>query len=168
MLTLTTLPRSRWKNGHGSKATIAVGDGWSLSHAWIDADAPFSDFPGVDRTCVLVAGGGFTLTFKTNPAIELPTPGTIQQFMGEWAARARLHAGPCHVVNVMTSRDRYAHTVRVARHLPEQGYAIVLAGSVTSASEVARCGDTLAMPHHGAASADLLVISATFTSLHLG
>jgi environmental stress-induced protein Ves len=153
VMTLADLPRSRWKNGQGARATIVEGDSWSLSHAWIEADVPFSDFRGMDRTCALLAGGGMSLSFDGHPAVDLPTPGTAQVFPGEWRARARLYVGPCHVLNVMTSRTRYTHTVGVSRHLPRTGYAVVLTGSVD--------GDTVVLPCDGVGSSDLLVIAVT-------
>ena len=155
---LADLPRSRWKNGQGARATIIEGDGWSLSHAWIEADVPFSDFRGMDRTCALLAGGGMTLVFGDQPVLDLPTPGTSQTFRGEWRARARLSDGPCHVVNVMTSRTRYTHTVEVSPRLPRAGYAVVLAGNVDCDGSVARFGDTVPLPCEGVGSSDLLVI----------
>lgn len=159
ILTLADLPLSRWKNGQGARATIVEGDGWSLSHAWIDTDGQFSDFRGMDRTCVLLAGGGLSLRFDGQPESELPMPGTAQAFPGEWRARARLHDGPCHVVNVMTSRTMYTHTVGISRLLPRTGYAVVLAGSVDCDGSVARFGDTVLLPCDGVGSSDLLVIA---------
>ncbi|WP_241668450.1 HutD family protein [Pedococcus bigeumensis] len=155
---LADLPRSRWKNGQGERATIVEGDGWSLSHAWIEADVPFSDFPAMDRTCVLLAGGGLSLLFDGRPGVDLPTPGTAQSFPGQWRARARLSDGPCHVVNVMTSRTRFTHTVEISRQLTGSGYAVVLAGSIDCDGIVARFGDTVTSPCDGVGSSDLLVI----------
>lgn len=165
VLGLADLPRSCWKNGLGARATIVEGDGWSLSHAWIEADVPFSDFRGMDRTCVLLAGGGLSLSFGSQPAVDLPTPGTARTFPGEWRSRARLHDGPCHVVNVMTTRTTYTHTVEISRHLPRAGYAVVLAGSVDCAGSVARFGDTVVLPCDGVSSPDLLVIAVTLQPL---
>ena len=73
IMILADLPRSRWKNGQGARATIIEGDGWSLSHAWIEADVPFSDFRGMDRTCALLAGGGMSLGVR-RPASALTYP----------------------------------------------------------------------------------------------
>jgi environmental stress-induced protein Ves len=161
VLTLADLPRSRWKNGQGTRATIVAGDGWSLSHAWIDVDGPFSDFPAMDRTCVLLAGGGLSLLFDGRPGVDLPTPGTAQSFPGEWRARARLSDGPCHVVNVMTSRTRFTHTVEISRRLTGSGYAVVLAGSIDCDGTVARFGDTVTLPCDGVGSSDQLVMAVT-------
>lgn len=159
VIALANLTRSRWKNGLGTKATIATGDGWSLSHAWIDRDSQFSDFGGLDRTCVLLAGAGLTLTFEGGSAVDLPAPGTLQSFSGDWPAQARLHDGACHVLNVMTDRARSTHTVEVARFLPTAGYAVVLAGSVSCDGQVARFGDTVALPCDGEASSDLVTVA---------
>ncbi len=159
VITLEGLPRSRWKNGLGTRATIVAGDGWLLSHAWIDTDGPFSDFWGMDRTCVLLAGRGLSLSFADRPAVGLPTPGTAQAFPGEWSAWATLDDGPCHVVNVMTSRASHTHAVTLSRELPRTGYAVVLAGSVDCGGSVAGFGDTVVLPNDGVGSSDLVVIA---------
>jgi environmental stress-induced protein Ves len=48
------LPVSRWRNGAGRKADIATGDGWMAGFAWLDEEAPFSEFAGQDRTITLL------------------------------------------------------------------------------------------------------------------
>src|SRR5258707_14720415 len=58
--------RMPWKNGGGHTHEIAAhpeGAGmaafaWRVSIAEIAQDGPFSSFPGVDRTLVLLAGNG--------------------------------------------------------------------------------------------------------------
>ena len=57
-----TLPVTPWKNGAGAtREIIAVPSVdapflWRASIATLQADGPFSPFPGVDRTIVLLAG----------------------------------------------------------------------------------------------------------------
>ncbi|MFO7483937.1 HutD family protein, partial [Oceanibaculum nanhaiense] len=58
-----------WKNGQGTTTEIVVapaGAGledfdWRLSIARMEADAPFSAFPGIVRTLAIVEGAGLTL-----------------------------------------------------------------------------------------------------------
>jgi hypothetical protein len=58
---------SRWRNGAGRKADIAAGPDWLVGYAWLDADAPFSDYAGYDRTITLIEGPGFILDFGPFP-----------------------------------------------------------------------------------------------------
>lgn len=57
-----TLPVTPWKNGAGAtREIIAIPSVdapflWRASIATLQADGPFSPFPGVDRTIVLLAG----------------------------------------------------------------------------------------------------------------
>lgn len=163
IIELGSLPRTPWKNGLGAKATIAAGDGWSLSHAWIETDAPFSDYPGVDRTCVLVRGEGLVLGVAGGDDLDLSAPGAVAAFPGERRVRARLRDGECHVLNAMTSRSLVSHRVAVTQALPAVGYAVVLRGAVRCGGRVAVCGDTVVLPDVGAvASADVLLAAVTF------
>lgn len=166
LITLDTLVRSRWKNGLGDKATIVSGDGWSLSHAWIDGDAPFSDFSGMDRSCVLISGGGLTLSCEGEPATDLPSHGTLHNFPGDSRVHARLHDGACHVLSVMTDRARYEHRVQVLPQLPTIGYAVVLTGTLTCGGQIARRGDTVALPYAAEGSPDLLVVAVEVSTVH--
>jgi len=57
--------RTPWKNGRGMTDDIAVDEGsaprWRLSLATIERTAPFSDFPGYDRTFIVAGGAGVVL-----------------------------------------------------------------------------------------------------------
>ena len=104
------LPVSLWRNGAGRKADIAAGPFWHIGFAFLDGDAPFSNYAGHDRTITLVDGPGFTLS---NPDITLAvtTPGAPTSFDGGWPLGCRIHGGPCIVVNAMTARAHHSHTV---------------------------------------------------------
>ncbi|MGI4858448.1 MAG: HutD/Ves family protein, partial [Janthinobacterium lividum] len=64
-----TLAPVAWKNGGGTTSEIAVWPRaasfdafvWRVSVAEIAQDGAFSDFPGVDRTIVLLSGAGMDL-----------------------------------------------------------------------------------------------------------
>ncbi len=142
-----TLPVSRWHNGAGRKADLATGDGWLVGFAWLDADAPFSLLPGMDRTITLVEGAGFSLdiagaTLVVDRALA-PTA-----FDGGQPTQCRI-AGPCRVMNVMTDRARFRHRVRVvtgAEQTLEPGTAVAaLAVLLAGAGRVVAQGMGIAL-----------------------
>ena len=83
--TLADLPRERWRNGAGWTRTVAsaahVADGgqpdWRVSLAEISQGAPFSLFPGMDRTAVLVRGGPVRLRGVASEAGEARAGGQL-------------------------------------------------------------------------------------------
>jgi environmental stress-induced protein Ves len=115
VLRAAELPVSRWPNGAGRKADLLTGDGWMIGFAWLDADAPFSMLPEMDRTITLVQGPGFTLdvsgkTLAVQRGFE-PT-----RFDGGATTTCRI-TGPSRVLNVMTARGRFRHTVEIVERL---------------------------------------------------
>ena len=70
----------RWRNGMGVSWDIASDPpgaedfGWRLALAQIDADVPFSLYPGVDRIFVLVEGNGLSLEFEGRPSLLVGKP----------------------------------------------------------------------------------------------
>jgi environmental stress-induced protein Ves len=107
--------RMRWKNGAGWTSEIlkvhhsAERDtndwAWRLSIAEIEADAPFSAFPGVDRELVLLSGNGLRLNFDDGESHELLPPHDKLRFAGERAAFGELVDGPTRDFNLMWKRD---------------------------------------------------------------
>lgn len=102
--------RLRWRNGlgwtreiHAAPAAGAGGDAWDwrLSIAEIEADAPYSSFPGVEREQVLLSGEGLALGFEGGPERLLLPPHGRQRFDGRAAVQARLRAGRVEVFNLM-------------------------------------------------------------------
>jgi environmental stress-induced protein Ves len=106
------LPISLWPNGAGRKADIVQGDGWLAAFAWLDADAPFSDYSGVDRTITLIDGAGFELRFDTGDILAV-APRQPAAFDGGAPLACHLPHGACRVLNVMTRRDQWRHHVEV-------------------------------------------------------
>jgi environmental stress-induced protein Ves len=105
---------SLWHNRAGRKADIAGGPGWHVGFAMLDADAPFSDFSGQDRTITLVEGPGFTLTFPpAHPPLVEAEPFIPRPFDGGWPTACTIHGGPCVVLNAMTERALYCHSVQI-------------------------------------------------------
>lgn len=154
---------SPWKNGKGRKADVAEGDGWFVGLAWLEADVAFSNFPRTDRTTVLVDGAGFTLHFYGRGPCTFAVPGDRHGYAGDLPAQVKLVDGTCTVFNVMTRRGDLTHTVEVTDTLPDNGFAVVLRGSVEADGGPAGPGDVLVLPHAGAGSADLLVAVAVVT-----
>ncbi len=127
---------SRWNNGAGRKADFAGGDGWSVGFAWLDANAPFSDYTGHDRTIMLVEGPGFTLDVPDAPALTVTVPFVPMAFDGGWPTFCRI-VGPSRVLNVVTRRARLTHDFVavggsgwVPSSLALAQYLVVLRGTV--------------------------------------
>src|SRR4051794_39659659 len=113
LLTFATRVVSRWPNGAGRKADIASGPGWLVGFAWLDADAPFSDLRGQDRTITLLDGPGFTLDFPPpHPALVVRSRHVPSAFDGGWPTRCRV-LGLCLVLNAMSVRGQWSHEVRI-------------------------------------------------------
>jgi environmental stress-induced protein Ves len=136
---------SPWRNGAGRKAVIAAGPDWLVGFAWLDADAPFSDYAGHDRTITLVEGPGFALDFgPAHPALLARRPFVTAAFDGGWPVSCRVPDGPCMVLNAMTARAGWTHRVTVAtgpvQANPAPGgvaFLVVLEGSVSIDGETA-------------------------------
>jgi len=105
--------RERWRNGAGWTRQIvaepAVGEWrWRLSIAEIEQDAPFSQFPGVDRELVLLTGNGLRLRFDDGETRELQPPHERARFAGERTVHGELIDGPTQDLNLMWRRDAYS------------------------------------------------------------
>ena len=110
--------RMRWKNGAGWTSEILKVHAsderdtndwiWRLSIADIEADAPFSAFPGVERELVLLNGNGLRLRFDDGESQELLPPHDSLRFAGERTAFGELLDGPTRDFNLMWKRDAVA------------------------------------------------------------
>ena len=110
--------RLRWRNGLGwtreiHAAAAGVGEGWDwrLSIAEIEADSPYSSFPGIQREQVLLAGEGLALDFGDGSEHLLAPPHGRQRFSGDAVVQARLRAGRVEVFNLMWRGERVAPRV---------------------------------------------------------
>lgn len=118
VVTAAAQRRERWRNGAGWTREIhaaagpgdALGWSWRLSIAEIDADAPFSSFPGVDRELVLLSGNGLRLRFGDGDGgvAELLPPHDRLRFAGERSVTGELLDGPTTDFNLMWRRDAVA------------------------------------------------------------
>jgi environmental stress-induced protein Ves len=102
--------KQSWKNGGGTTTELArdgVGDAfaWRVSVAEIERSGPFSEFPGYERTIMLLEGSGMELTVDGR-AVRLDRP--LQPFVFDGAAKTtcRLLSGPSRDLNVIADRGR--------------------------------------------------------------
>lgn len=103
--------RERWRNQAGWTREIArwpeQGD-WDfrLSIAEVEAPAPFSRFPGIERELVLLSGNGLRLRFADGEMHELLPPHGRLRFDGERELLGEPLDGPTHDFNLMWRRER--------------------------------------------------------------
>ena len=71
----------------------------------IGAAGPFSRFDGMDRTAVMVRGGGLCLSGKTE-VLRFDGPGSFAQFPGELALQCDAPELPTQLWNVMVRRGQ--------------------------------------------------------------
>lgn len=110
---------TRWKNGGGETAEIAVFPdsaglddfGWRISMATVASDGPFSGFPDVDRSLSVLEGAGIVLDVKGHAPATLTPASHPFAFAADAAASACLLGGAITDLNVMTRRGRFTHKV---------------------------------------------------------
>jgi environmental stress-induced protein Ves len=113
------LVRVPWKNGHGTTAEVAAFPegsgfdtfGWRISMADVASDGPFSVFPGIDRTLIVVEGEGIELDVE-GIAYLLDRTSPKLSFAGDDVTTGRLLSGPIRDLNVMTRRGQFKHRAR--------------------------------------------------------
>ena len=118
LIQYASLRPTPWKNGGGVTTELAMsppGAGlddfdWRVSLASIAEDGPFSQFPGVDRTLVLVAGDGVLLDFGDERVVLSPSEPLVE-FSGEDPVHATVHGQSTLDFNVLTRRGRYRHRI---------------------------------------------------------
>jgi len=160
------LVRVPWKNGGGTTAEVAAYPegstfdtfGWRVSMADVASDGPFSRFPGIDRTLILVEGEGIELDVE---GIVYPLDRATPKlsFSGDDITAGRLPSGPIRDLNVMTRRGRFRHRTRFVESgvalLPEDaslGFLVPLDGPFDV---------TLESTIHSLQPLDALMIEAT-------
>jgi len=101
-----------WRNGLGTTVELAREDGaseagflWRLSRADVAQSGAFSNFPGIDRTLLLLSGAGFTLAFGGRKAV-LEKRYQMARFPGDEPTECILADGPCKDFNIMVDRTR--------------------------------------------------------------
>lgn len=151
---LTPLRRSAqkvvpWINGQGVTREVLVVPGptpgrfaWRISIATIDRPGPFSTYPGVDRTIMVIDGAGMILRVDGVPH-RVERPYEPIEFAGEAAVVCTPLGGTIHDFNVMTDRSVCADRTAVLRlvigesrprSMPGQGLLACLAGRLSLAA----------------------------------
>lgn len=123
ILRLHDCPARPWKNGLGHTRELAAeppGAGmddflWRVSVAEVDTAAPFSAFPGIDRTIVLLEGEGFIMTLDDGRTHALTEPFAPFDFRGEAQVTVALAGGATRDFNLMVRRGRARGRVAVSR-----------------------------------------------------
>lgn len=110
-----------WRNGGGRTRELLA---WPSREAWrarvsladIEADGPFSTFPGVTRWFAVVAGAGVVLTFRDGDR-SLARGDAPLAFDGADAPMCRLVDGPTRDLNLML-READGAMVAALDHRP--------------------------------------------------
>jgi environmental stress-induced protein Ves len=164
-LCLRDLPVSAWKNGAGSTTEIAAFPqgagfddfGWRISLATIARNAPFSSFPGIERSLAVIAApeSGLLLQVDGDP-VRLDATCEPLRFPGEAVVTASVDAASTDF-NVMTRRGKYTHRLErvtvapgATREFERRGDATLLffaagQGELHIASDRSRDGRTLTL-----------------------
>jgi len=103
----------RWRNGMGVSWDIASdlpgGEdfGWRFAIARIDADVPFSNYPGVDRIFTLIEGNGLDLAFEGQASLAVHRRFVPHVYPCDVPTFCRLRDGPCRALNLFTRRGAW-------------------------------------------------------------
>lgn len=105
--------RTAWKNGGGTTTELAISPEnatlsdflWRVSIAEVEADGPFSLFPGCERAIMLIEGAGMTLDGGEHGSIPLLEPLQTRSFSGDRPILGRLVSGPVRDFNLIVRRD---------------------------------------------------------------
>ena len=111
-----------WKNGGGTtREIITFPEGsnydtfeWLVSAAHVGRDGPFSNFPGVDRSMVILSGVSMTLHGLSDAPVVLTPTTPPYAFPGDVSVAATLADGPIEDLNLMSRRAQFAHSMRRA------------------------------------------------------
>ena len=105
----------RWRNGGGWTRELLAwpSTDWivRVSVADIEADGPFSAFPGVERWFAVLDGDGVALAHDGGETIVLRAADALHRFRGDEASDCRLLGGASLDFNLMVRRDAGAATV---------------------------------------------------------
>ncbi|QNM96540.1 HutD/Ves family protein [Chitinimonas koreensis] len=128
-----------WRNGGGTTCELyrlphpQRPDDFALrlSIAGVAQGGPFSAFPGIDRTLMLLDGEGMALRFD-GAADEMMLDRPLQPiaFAGETPVDCRLLGGGLRDFNAMVARDWGALTLRILR--PAAGEVLALGGDTAT------------------------------------
>ncbi|WNG61543.1 HutD family protein [Archangium gephyra] len=127
-----------WKNGGGVTREL-----WKLPHpsdparflarvsiATVGASGPFSVFPGVDRTLMILEGAGVALTIDGAREVVLDQRLRPFAFPGEAEIECRLLGGPVRDFNLMVDRALAQGSLEVVQLAPGETRTLAGAGTV--------------------------------------
>lgn len=120
-----------WKNGLGSTTEIAIFPAdaklddfdWRVSMAQVTSDGPFSSFPGIDRTLLVIDGAGIDLNVHGRVPVRIDR-NTIHSFPGDQQTSATLIDGPITDLNVMSRRGIVSQHVRRINVMKRQDFIV--------------------------------------------
>jgi environmental stress-induced protein Ves len=163
LITADRQARMPWRNGRGATREVAAWPpgatldtfAWRVSVATIARSGPFSRFPGVARTLVLLSGTGVRLRGATT-RIELARCLAAATLRGEEQVDCELGGSSVEMFNVMVRGDTPARIVTgdAAQALPDAEWRVCYAarGAVECAVGDARFdlseGDAVILEHH--------------------
>ena len=101
-----------------------------LSIASVAASGPFSVFPGVDRTLMILEGKGVALSFGATPEVVLDQPRRPFAFPGEAEVQCRLLGGPVRDFNLMVDRAVAEASLEVMHLAPGEARRVAHAWTV--------------------------------------
>ena len=137
-----------WKNGQGVTREVAAredGSGggflWRLSLATVSGSGPFSVFPGIDRTILVLAGDGMVLTVNGERQPPLTADAEPYAFSGDATVTADSLGGETTDLNLMTRRGFWRHRL--------------MARPITAALRLEVEADTAALIFAGAACVEV-------------
>jgi environmental stress-induced protein Ves len=146
-----------WKNGLGITREIVVEPRgatmddfvWRVSVADVDTASPFSRFPGIDRTIVLLEGDGFTMRLDGEREHALTAACQPFSFAGEAIVEITLAGGATRDFNLMVRRDAALGAIDVV-HGPamlnvggDVALLYLAQGEATGDGEPLRAGDSV-------------------------
>ncbi|OJT17014.1 hypothetical protein BO221_47205 [Archangium sp. Cb G35] len=127
-----------WKNGGGVTREL-----WKLPHpsdparflarvsiATVGASGPFSVFPGVDRTLMILEGAGVALTLDGTREVVLDQRLRPFAFPGEADIQCRLLGGSVRDFNLMVDRALAQASLEVMQLAPGETRTLAGAGTV--------------------------------------
>jgi uncharacterized protein len=136
-----------WKNGKGRTIELLrlphpkIADLFSLrlSIASMAESGPFSHYPGIERTIILLEGNGVVMDFVDEIKMSLNVLHKPIQFPGEAEITAQLINGPIREFNIMAARDvveAYVEVPTKVTSLPvggeEQQFCYICEGNASS------------------------------------
>lgn len=114
-----------WRNGRGVTRELALWPqdasfealdfDWRISTAGVDADGPFSTFPGFERVLVVTDGAGLELDHGDAAPRGFARLLEPYRFDGAWPTSARLARGPVRDFNVLLRRGAAQAELEVLR-----------------------------------------------------